>query len=110
MLDLGFNKLRQVTGGSFLQFQKLKYLGLSQNLFTNISAISLHGLNMISVIDLSGNQIKTVRKDDFISPKLVPFGLSLRSNGLENIEFDKHYTFTILDLSHNRLRNASFED
>ena len=57
-LDLSYNKLTEITNGSFLHVRNLIFLNLNGNYLTNIATNAFVGLTKLQALDISNNDFK----------------------------------------------------
>jgi Leucine-rich repeat (LRR) protein len=108
VLDLSDNNLETLDEDLFEYTPILQRLAVRNNKFTNLDVIvrALRGLNM-SGIEVSDNQIRTVRAHHFASFSQLYY-LNLTNNLIDNIEqnaFARNKELTVLFLQKNRLRS-----
>lgn len=85
ILDLSFNRLRDLHRGSFARYSEIKYLYLFENMLQNIETDTFKHLTDLEAIDLSNNALTLVPIELFSLPKLR--NVYLHENKLR--DFDK---------------------
>lgn len=98
----------------FDNFEKLRYLDLSNNLIENITSKTFSNLNRLYVLDLNNNRIKNIHFDAFRTHEAL-FYLRLKNNYIDSIPSIKGLQSLLeLDLSNQngkllKLNNYQFE-
>lgn len=105
-LDLSLNRIRVLTDRGFASLSKLSSLILKDNLITRAEDNSLSGLNNLTYLDLSNNELVA------LSPRFFqPVAHSIKSIQLSNNSisilppglFNGLHQLALLDLSHNEI-------
>lgn len=89
-LDLTCNKIQKIGPSTFVKFTRLKTLRLSNNHLTRIEYGMFQGLSSLKNLDLSYNRIKVLESKLLLDLKCLQL-LSMRSNGLDLIDFTSWY-------------------
>lgn len=89
ILDLSYNRIRDLDKSSFSQYYNLKYLYLFENMIQNIAEGTFEPLQNLEAIDLSVNALQT------IPPELYTLPL-LRNLHIQN----NHLTYLVNELEH----------
>jgi Leucine-rich repeat (LRR) protein len=134
VLDLSFNRIRELKYDSFASLTDLKYLYLFENMITHIDDDTFRGLVKLEALDLSSNNLREVPTDIFFllnlrnlhvsnNPRLLfdniptpikaPLQvLSLARTGMDKIpsQFGVLPELYTLNISSNYLRNIKPQD
>uniref|UniRef100_A0A182IJJ4 LRRCT domain-containing protein n=1 Tax=Anopheles atroparvus TaxID=41427 RepID=A0A182IJJ4_ANOAO len=86
ILDLSFNRIRDLNGQSFARYGSVKYLYLFENMIQNIEEGTFSELTNLEAIDLSFNALKSVPLEIFQLPVLR--NLYVGHNALYDLEAD----------------------
>ena len=86
-LELGNNKITEISSGSFSKLNQLNTLDLSQNHITEICAQSLRGLSSLAYLELQSNAIYRIEASSFQDlDSLERVNLNLNSIGSTEME------------------------
>ncbi|KAJ7371534.1 hypothetical protein OS493_024874 [Desmophyllum pertusum] len=104
-IDMSFNILLHLDGGSFQNVSSVNTLRLNSNFFRTLPAGAFTGLPNLRVLDLGRNLLRKVTDGMFDGLSSLEV-LSLRSNQIEGLEygvFDNKSNMTHLYLQNNKL-------
>ncbi|KAI2800793.1 Toll6p [Blomia tropicalis] len=105
-LDASSNRIKVLTDRGFGRLQRLQILTLRHNLIVRAEETSLAGLNELSRLDLSNNQLVALPARFFQAVKLSLAELYMQNNSISVIPpglFSGLSQVTILDLAHNEV-------
>ncbi|XP_058459365.1 uncharacterized protein LOC131435467 isoform X2 [Malaya genurostris] len=86
ILDLSFNRIRDLNKQSFARYTDVKYLYLFENMIQNIEEDTFTELTGLEALDLSSNALKSVPVEIFRLPLLR--NLYVSNNALHDLEED----------------------
>lgn len=86
ILDLSFNRIRDLNVQSFARYESVKYLYLFENMIQNIEEGTFSELSNLEAIDLSFNALKSIPLEIFQLPSLR--NLYVGHNVLQDLEAD----------------------
>ncbi|XP_058119668.1 toll-like receptor 4 [Anopheles coustani] len=86
ILDLSFNRIRDLNVQSFARYESVKYLYLFENMIQNIEEGTFSELSNLEAIDLSFNALKSIPLEIFNLPSLR--NLYVGHNVLHDLEVD----------------------
>lgn len=82
VLDVSFNRIRDLNKHSFARYHDIKYLYLFENMIQNVEPDTFSHLNELEAIDLATNALTTIPLELFDLPLLR--NIYLNSNALGN--------------------------
>lgn len=109
-LEIAGNKITNISK-SYLPYEELKFLNLSDNLITTITRGTFHSLNSLETLDLSRNRLTGNALEDSVFEGLgsVRF-LSLERNPLQRIKTETFSFTDLLDLEHLDLSHCQIKE
>jgi leucine-rich repeat transmembrane neuronal protein 1/2 len=92
ILDLSFNRIRDIDRQSFAKYDDIKYLYLQENMIQNLEEESFAHLTDLEAIDLSYNALTTIPMELLALPMLR--NLYMQGNALMHLIVDLEVSVT----------------